>query len=196
VLGRVVDTAALADLTPGHRADVDQIGDPPGTILGGPQQVRQGRTRAVEEPEQVHLDHPLPVLERRVDQRAEQHHPGAVDQRVQPSQRLDGALNRILGLALVAHVGLQRDRRHALAADPVDERVQPVGATRHHCDPGASLGQRERRRLTDTARRVGHQRDRPVELLGYHPGLTRLQATVPVLLQQRRPTRSATALWS
>src|SRR6202043_4218989 len=40
MLGGVVDTAAAARLAPCNRADVDDIGDPPGTVLRRSKEVR------------------------------------------------------------------------------------------------------------------------------------------------------------
>ena len=74
VLGQVVDAAAGADAPARDRADVDQVRDTPRLALGGPQQVRQRRVGDVEQAVDVQRDHPLPLLDRGVDDRAEQHH--------------------------------------------------------------------------------------------------------------------------
>ena len=83
----------------------------------------------VEEAEQVDLDHPLPFLDRGVDDRAEQHHAGVVDER----RRAGPAPRRLrptarLGLLAVGDVGLDRQRRAAGVGDLRGQRLSRSAA--------------------------------------------------------------------
>ena len=93
MLGQLVDTAAGPDAPARDRADVDEVGDPARLALGGAQQVRQRRVRDVQQPLEVERDHPVPLLDRGVDDGAEQHHAGVVDHGVQPAELLRRALD-------------------------------------------------------------------------------------------------------
>ena len=74
----------------------------------------------------VELDHPLPLRQGRADRRAEQHHAGVVDERVEAAQLGDRPLDGVGRLLLVGDVGLQHQRRAALVADARGERP-PAG---------------------------------------------------------------------
>src|ERR1019366_8100339 len=65
---------------------------------------------AVEDAEDVGLDHPSPLLGGGVLDRAEQHHAGVVDEHVQTAQLGVCALHERPRLGLVAHVSGDRDR--------------------------------------------------------------------------------------
>jgi hypothetical protein len=62
--------------------------------------------------------HPLPLLHGRVDGRAEEHHASVVDERVQPSELVDGALHQGIGLLPLTDVGFDRQRSATLVGDP------------------------------------------------------------------------------
>ena len=51
--------------------------------------MRERRVGAVQQPVHVERHHLLPLLDRRVDDRAEQHHAGVVDQGVEPTEVVD-----------------------------------------------------------------------------------------------------------
>ena len=84
-----------------------------GPVLGGLEQVRQRGVRAVQQAADVDVDHPLPLLDRRVLDRPEQHHAGVVDEDVEPSGPVDDLgddARRLLG------VGRGRPRRRSARA--------------------------------------------------------------------------------
>ncbi len=82
-----------------------------GSVLGGLEQVGERGVRAVEQPGDVDREHPLPLLERGVDGRPEQHHAGVVDEGVEPSELGDGAArSRRLACSCAADVGLDHER--------------------------------------------------------------------------------------
>ncbi len=162
----------------GHRAHVDQVGDPTRFGFGGSKQVGQCGVRAVLEAEQVELDHPPPLLDRRVDDRAEQHHPGVVDQDVETAELADGAIDRSVRLFLVGHVGLEDEglRLASLGPDPLGQRLEPIlapGGDRHR---GAGVRERLGRRFADAARRAGDQCDGSLQLFA-HRALLSLRPT-------------------
>ena len=113
VLGGVVHTAVEPGHPSRHRADVDDVGHRARLALGCAQQVRQGGVGAVEEAQYVQLDHPLPLFDRGVDDRAEQHDARVVDQGVQAAQLAHRAADGVLGLGLISDVGLDHEGRGA-----------------------------------------------------------------------------------
>ena len=62
--------------------------------------------RAMHERGDVEVDHPFPFVRRSVDDRAQKHEAGVVDQRVEPPERRDGPLDRIARLSGVGDVGV------------------------------------------------------------------------------------------
>ena len=158
VLGQVVDAAARADPAARDRADVDQVGDLPRLVLRRAQQVRQRRVGDVEQPVEVERDHPLPLLDRGVDDRAEQHHARVVDHRVEPAELGGRALHGRDRLLAVGDVGLDRE-----PADLGRERVEAVLAAGGEGDLRALRRQRPRRRLADPAARARDERDCAVQ---------------------------------
>jgi hypothetical protein len=68
--------------------------------------------------------HPLPLLHGRVDGRAEEHHASVVDERVQPSELVDGALHQGIGLLPLTDVGFDRQRSATLVGDPAGQFVE------------------------------------------------------------------------
>ena len=133
----------------------------------------------VEQALEVERDHPVPLLDRGVDDRAEQHHPGVVDHDVESAELLRGALDGRDRLLAIGDVGLDRE-----AADLRGQRVEPVLAPRGDGDGRALLGERARRRLADPAARAGDERDRVLQCLGHG---ARCTAGRPPAM--RRPTR-------
>ena len=117
MLGQRVDAVAVPGRPPRHRADVHHVGDVARVVTSSVKEVGHGRVRAVEQTKHVDLHHPLPLLQRRAGRRAEQHHPGVVDERVETAQFGHGLLNRRGGLLLVSDVGLQHQRGTALLTD-------------------------------------------------------------------------------
>jgi hypothetical protein len=162
VLGELVDAAAGAHAAACDRADVDEVGHAAGLALGGTQEVRERGVGDVEQPLEVDLDHPVPLLDRGVDDRAEQHHPGVVDDDVEPAELLHRALDGSLRLLAVRHIRLDRQ-----AADLGRERVQPVFAASHGGHRRAMGGEHPGRRLTDAAACARDERDRVSEFVAH-----------------------------
>ena len=121
VLGQLVDAAALADAAAGDRADVDQVGDVARALLRELQEVRERGVGDVEQALEVQRDHPVPLLDRRVDDVPEQHHARVVDDDVEPPEFTDRPLDGADRLLAIGHVGLDRE-----TADVGRQRVQPV----------------------------------------------------------------------
>jgi hypothetical protein len=84
---------------------------------------RRGRCCAA--PVEIELDHPLPLLDRGVDDRPEQHHAGVVDHHVEQTELLPGALDGGLRPLTIGDVCFDRQ-----TADFGRERVQPTLARR------------------------------------------------------------------
>jgi hypothetical protein len=69
-LGHVVDAVAVPRDPAGDGADVDDVGDLPGSVLGCLEQVRQCGVGGVEQPLGVDGDHQVPLLGVCADDRA------------------------------------------------------------------------------------------------------------------------------
>jgi len=102
-------------------------------------------------------------VQRGTDDRAEQHHAGVVDERVQAAHLGDRPLDGVSRLAFVGHVGLDGESSASPLADgggDLFEPILPSGGERH----GRALcAQRERGRRADAAGRTGHEGYRAVE---------------------------------
>ena len=118
VLRRVIDGVAAAGYPAGHGADVDHVGNLPRAVFRRADQVRQGSLRAVHQAEQVDLDHPPPLVRRRALDRSQQHHPGVVDQRVQPPQLGHCPLDQPARFLLAGDIRREHHGDPAVAADP------------------------------------------------------------------------------
>ena len=98
MLAGVVDAAADAGDRGRRPCECHQVGDPARARArppGAGAAARRARCRA---PEDVELDHPPPLLERRVLDRTEQHHAGVVDHRVEPPELARPSSTAPLGL--------------------------------------------------------------------------------------------------
>ena len=116
---------------------------------------RERGLRAVEEAEDVDLDHPAPVLGVRALDRPEQHHARVVHEDVEAAElglRLPDERVRLL---LVGHVELAHQRPAAVRLDPSPELLQPVHPPRAERDRGALSSKGHGRRLADARRRPG-----------------------------------------
>jgi hypothetical protein len=89
--------------------------------------VRERGVGHVEHALDVDVDHPLPLLHRRTDDRAVEHHARGVDDHVEPAELFHGALDRADGLLAVGDVS--RDRH---AVDLARYVLEPVEAPRGH----------------------------------------------------------------
>ncbi len=119
--------------------------------------MRQGGLRAVEQPQDVQLDHALPLLDGRVHDRPEQHHASIVDQHVQAPELADCPLDRSLGLGALGHVSLDCQRAPTRCLYQPGEGLQSVYPARHECHGRAMLGQLARSGRSDTTRGTGYQ---------------------------------------
>jgi hypothetical protein len=108
-LREVVDAAGRAGDPPGGGADGDEIRHPPRRVRGRADQVRQGGVGDVEHPAHVDVHHLLPFADGSAERRAEQHHPGVVDQGVEPAQFGDRLLDRRGRLRRAGHVRPQHE---------------------------------------------------------------------------------------
>ncbi len=110
---------------------------------------RQRGVRAVEEAEHVDLDHLAPLAGVGALDRAEQHHAGVVDERVDPPEPVLRGLDEPARLLLGRDVDGDRGGRAALSLDLLGERVDAIGAPRAERDGGAGLRAEQRGRGAD-----------------------------------------------
>ena len=116
----------------------------------------------VEQPEHIELDHPSPLLHRGIDDGAQQHHSGVVDQSVEAAVFGHRALDHGTYLTLVGDVGLEY-QHPAVVADPLRQCLEPITS------PGGdrycrTLGDKcHRGGLTDTAGCPRHQGHRSLQ---------------------------------
>jgi len=134
-----------------------------GGVAGGREQVRERRLGAVEQPEDVDLDHPLPLLDGRALDRPEQHHARVVDEDVEPAELVDGPLHGRLRLLALRDVGLDHERGAARVAQLRGQRVEALLAPRHERDGGAAGGELAGGGVADAAGRAGDQGDGALE---------------------------------
>jgi hypothetical protein len=116
----------------------------------------------VEQPLEVELDHPVPLLDGGVDDRAEQHHARVVDHDVEPAELSGRPLDGGHRLLAVGDIGLDRQ-----AVDLGRERVQPVLAARGEGDRRPVRRERPRGRLADATARARDERDRLPESVAH-----------------------------
>ena len=136
----------------GNRGEVDDVPSPALAYQ------RHRRLRAVEEPEQVDVDHLAPLVGFGALDRAEQHHAGVVDEDVEAAHLLGGALDEGAGGRLVADVDLEGVGGAAVGVDPLGELVEAVLAPRPQRHAGSLAGQCQRGRLSDSRRGAGDNR--------------------------------------
>ena len=149
--------------------------------------MRQRRVRAVQQALDVDLDHAIPLVERSVLDRAEEHHARVVDERVEAAELLDGLRDRALGLRRVSDVGLDHERA---VADPPGHLTKPVAATRHERDLRPLRGEGERGRLTDATRGAGDECDGAAQLTHSSGTLPATAAAPTGSMADRRAARS------
>ena len=99
----------------------------------------------------VAIDHPLPLVDVRAGDRAEEHEAGIVDQDVDPAEPLDDGLHRLSGLHAIGDVGLDGQRGAVGGFDVAHERVEPVLAAGDDGDGRAVLGEAASGRVADSA---------------------------------------------
>jgi hypothetical protein len=97
------------------RADVHDVGDTPGRLRGGADQVGDRRPRHVQHGLHVDRQHAIPLPLGRVGDGPEEHQPRVVDHGVEPPQRRHGARNRLARLPRVRDVALEGERGPAPA---------------------------------------------------------------------------------
>jgi hypothetical protein len=158
-LGHVVDAVTVPRDPARDRADVDDVGDLTGAILGCLEQVRQSGVGGVEQALGVDGDHAVPLVRVRADDRAQEHQAGVVDQDVQVAAPLDTVLHDCLGLRAVRDVGLHGQRGAAGLLDLAGEGFEAVHAAGHHYDGRAVLGEPAGGGLADAAARAGDEGD-------------------------------------
>ena len=151
-----------------------------GSLSAAPSRCGKRGVRAVEQPEQVEVDHALPLLERRIDDRPEEHDAGVVDQRVQAAQlRHRGGDGALASAGSVTSASTTRavpapPRRSARASRR--SRRRATSAT-----VAPSSASATRRRLADATAGAGHEGDGPFQSL-------RHGASTSVSPRPRRPS--------
>ena len=75
----------------------------------------QRRGDAVQHPLQVHIDHPIPLVDLKTLKKRLRHQPGIVDHHVDASVGLYGYLDQCFDLLTARHVRRQRGRLAAIA---------------------------------------------------------------------------------
>jgi hypothetical protein len=104
------------------------------------------------------------LVDRGVEDRAQQHHAGVVDDDVDAAELARGALDGRLRLLAVGDVGLDRQ-----PADVGGQRVEAVLAPRDPRHRRALRGERARRRLADPAARARDERGRALQPVAHGP---------------------------
>jgi hypothetical protein len=126
----------------------------------------QGGGDAVEDAADVHVDHPVPLLDSQRRERRKRHHPGVVDDHVDPAPAFPGGGHEGPHVGGVGDVQAAERRVAAAAAaaaavrgDVLDELFQPVRAPRAKEQPVAVGGQAAGGGRPDAAARSGDQYD-------------------------------------
>ena len=139
---------------------------------------RQRRVGAVEEPEQVDVDHRPPLVRVGALDRAQQHHAGVVDQDVEAAHLLGGAVDERAGRGLVADVDLECASRAALAtirsARPSSRslrRAPSATAAPSRANASAVASPIPDEAPVITALRPSSEPHRPGLMIGYGPGV-------------------------
>ena len=113
---------------------------------------RQRRMRAVQEAEEVDVDHPPPVFGVGAEDRAEQHDARVVHEHVDRAEFVLRRPDQRTRRRLIRHVGRNCKRLSTAARDLLRELVDSILAARSERDRIAGAGKRPRRRLTNPGR--------------------------------------------
>ena len=111
---------------------------------------------AVEEPEQVHLDHLPPLVRRRAGHRPKQHHSGVVDEHVEAAELVVRPGDERVRLLLVGDVRRDCERTTSVLFDPAREVRDPILAAGRQRNGGPFGRERQRGRLTDPGGGAGY----------------------------------------
>lgn len=87
------------------------------------------------------VDHAIPLVDRRLLDRAHQHEPGVVHQDVEAAEYVDVARDRGIRLTAVGDVGDDRERAARGAGDLGRKGIEAVGAAGDERDGGALGGE-------------------------------------------------------
>jgi hypothetical protein len=118
---------------------------------GGGEEVGEGGMCGVDQPLEVEVDHPVPLLGGGVLDRPEQHLAGVVDDDVEAAQLVDGAVDGGDCLLLVGDVGLDRQGGVTVTTDLAGQTLEAFQSAGRDGDLGALGGQCSRGRLADAA---------------------------------------------
>jgi hypothetical protein len=166
VLGRRIDREAGTDLVARHGGDVDDV---PGFLT---LHVWQGRGDAVEHTLDVHVDHPVPLVDLEAFKWRLRHQPGVVHHDVDTPVRLNGGIDESLHLVAVGDVCRYGECLAAAAGQLVGQRPEPFDppCPQHNApslggeEPGGRLAQPAARARDDDdmTQPVGRRRTAPV----------------------------------
>ncbi|NYD67647.1 hypothetical protein BJ972_002166 [Agromyces atrinae] len=121
--------------------------------------MRKRGARDVEESVDVDGEHPLPLVDVRADDRAEQHHAGVVDEHVEAAEAVDDALHGGFGLGAHRDVGDDGEGDPARRLDLGDESVESVAAAGDDGDRRTLARESEGRGSADATARPGDEGD-------------------------------------
>ena len=119
---------------------------------------------------EVNVDRDVPVVLGGFEDGLRDHHPGVVDQDVDPPETGEGRGDELVDGRLLRHVGLDRDGGAARGGDPGDDRIGRLraGDVVDH-DAGALGREPLGDRPADAPRGAGNDRDPAVQVPGCHP---------------------------
>jgi hypothetical protein len=103
--------------------------------------MRQSGTGGREQTLDVDGNHAVPLVDVGTDHGAQEHQAGVVDERVQPSESLDGLVDSALGLGAVGDVRSDDERRAACRFDVGGKSFQSILAASDERDGGTALGE-------------------------------------------------------
>jgi hypothetical protein len=120
----------------------------------------------VQQPVQIQIQHPPPVVGLADVKGTEQHDARVVDQDVEPAELVDHPADGDPGLLLVGDVGREGQHRPVLRRELGGESREPVLAPRHRGHQGTPAGQPAHGRLADSAARARDQGDKRGAVVG------------------------------
>src|SRR5581483_7629324 len=120
-------------------------------------------------PTQVHAQHSVPVLDRKLIHRRRHVHPGIVHQHVELAAAKDGVVDARACLGLVGHVHSERKGLTPAVRQALSDPVGPLEAHVRHDHGNAQVGQRQADALTQPAASAGDEGYSPLEQAhGHH----------------------------
>ena len=124
---------------------------------------RQKRVHAMDHPEEVHRQHPAPVLHAGLRDRPDDDDPGVIDEDVDLTELIVGDSRQRLDGIRIAHVRGHGEGSHPLRAQRPRNGLGRLPLNVGNDDVRARGGERDRRAAADPAAPSGHDRDLPAE---------------------------------